>query len=170
MSPAVWCPVASPAFRRCKVTTCFPSLQGVSDLAWLRFRPAVQRGCCYAGERSHVYRGGRGTPVFRGPLEGGAEPFLFPNWRNFATQLGRNFFPVRQQRGTVRCPERPQCPASTGTELGRMTLILSINQQFFSTNPKSTSRVRDKLVFINSKNRCYSLFLSSPGLKQGSRL
>ena len=126
--------------------------------AWL-----LQRVCVC----SQAYRGVRGTPAFRGPGEGETRPFLFPNWRNFVTQLDSNFFPVRQQYGTVRCLERPQCPASTGTELGCRTSILSTNQLFIYTNFKSTSRARDKLVFINLKNRCFLPLLSSPGLKTG---
>ncbi len=49
-----WCHAPLPAFRRCKVTTRFPFLQEVSDLAPPRFRPGVQSGrlprvCALAG-------------------------------------------------------------------------------------------------------------------------
>ena len=136
---------------------------GAASFPTWRAARLLQRVCV----RSQAYRGVRGTPAFRGPGEGETGPFLFPNWRNFVTQLDSNFFPVRQQYGTVRCLERPQCPASTGTELGCRTSILSTNQLFIYTNFKSTSRARDKLVFINLKNRCFLPLLSSPGLKTG---
>ena len=111
-----WCHAPLPAFRRCKVTTRFPFLQEVSDLAPPRFRPAVRSGRLLMCARSQAYRSGRGTPALQGPLEGENGVSFFPNWRNFVTQLGSKFFPVRQQHGTARCPERPQCPASTGSE------------------------------------------------------
>ena len=54
--------------------------------AWLLPRVCV---------RSHASRGGRGTPVFRGPLEGGQSPFCFltgeillPSWAAIFFQLG----------------------------------------------------------------------------------
>ena len=94
-------------------------------------------------------------------------PFLLPNWKKFATQLGRNFSPVRQQRTPVLCPERSLRSAFRRCDLGCKTPILSTNQPFLYTNSESTSRARDILVFINAKFHCFSLIISSPGLKTG---
>ena len=146
-------------FRSCKRFPTWRRL--VSDLACIR---AVSLVCA----RSQAYRSGRGTPALQGPLKEENGVSFFPNWRNFVTQLGSKFFPVRQQCGPARCPERPQCPASTGTEQGCKIHILSTNQLFIYTNYKSTSRARNILVFINSKNNLFSLFFPLQASKQGS--
>ena len=103
----------------------------------------------------------------RGPGDGVSTPFLLPNWKKFATQLGRNFSPVRQQRDPVLCPERSVRSAFRRCDLECKTPILSTNQPFLYANSESTSRARDILVFINAKFHCFSLIISSPGLKTG---
>ena len=103
-----WCPTASPAFRRCKVTTRFPFLQEVSDLTPHCFRPGVWHECPFVCARSHAYRSGRGTPAFLGPGEEKLLPFccptgkiLLPSWETIFFQLGSSAAPFRVWVSTV---------------------------------------------------------------------
>ena len=62
-----WCHAPFPAFRRCKVTTRFPFLQEVSDLAPPRFRPGVQSGRLLVCMRAHMRIAvDAGHPLFKG--------------------------------------------------------------------------------------------------------
>ena len=153
-------------FWRCKVTTRIPLPQGLSDLAPLRFRPDCRMMCitpvpvfvfvpvpvfvfvttriAWNAERSLLWR----------PGEGRQTPFLLPNWRIFAVQLASNFSPVSCLHGIAFCAWAFRVPRSIEANRGCNSSILSTNQSFFYTNHKSTSRARDKLVFINSKNYC----------------
>ena len=164
-----WCLASVPAFGRCKVTTNLPSLQAISDLARPCFRPAVQSDCPNVCARSHAYRRERGTLAFPWARRWrkAPPPFLPPNWKKFATQLGRNFSLVRQHRDPVLCPERSVRSAFRRCDLGCKAPILSTNQPFLYTNSESTSRARNEIVFINTKICCFSLIISSPGLKTG---
>ena len=91
-----WCHAPLPAFRRCKVTTRFPFLQEVSDLAPPRFRPGVRQGCCNvcvcARRRIAVYAG---HPLSEGLERGKPGLFCFltgeillPSWTAIFSQLG----------------------------------------------------------------------------------
>ena len=153
--------------------------QGLSDLAPLRFRPDCRMMCitpvpvfvfvpvpvfvfvttriAWNAERSLLWR----------PGEGRQTPFLLPNWRIFAVQLASNFSPVSCLHGIAFCAWAFRVPRSIEANRGCNSSILSTNQSFFYANHKSTSRARDKLVFINLKNRCFLPLLSSPGLKTG---
>ena len=127
-----WHLLPFPAFRRCKVTTSFPSLQAISDLARPCFRPAVQSGSPNVCARSHAYRAERGTLAFPWAWrERKAPPFCYPTGKNLLPSWAAIFLQLGSNATLFYALSFPCVPRSVDAIWGaRLLFYLLINRSY----------------------------------------
>ena len=147
-----WCLASVPAFGRCKVTTSFPSLQAISDLARPCFRPAVQSDCPNVCARSHAYRAERGTLAFPWAWrERKAPPFCYPTGKNLLPSWAAIFLQLGSNATLFYALSVPCVPRSVDAIWGaRLLFYLLINRSYIPT--LSLHRAREIYWYLLTQN------------------